>query len=205
MILTVAGWKGGISKTTTAVHLACYFGLKHGNTLLVDGDPNRSAMNWSKRGDLPFEVCDLFQAPMLSQGRSHIVIDTEAHPDDNQIETLSKGCDLLVLPTSPNALAVEALLQTVKRLEAIANYRVLISMVDSRKKNTARQAREALEKVGVPLFKTQIRLLSAYEKASLMGVPVYASGDKFGKIAWREYEDLGKEIEALEHGEEDAR
>lgn len=198
MILTVAGWKGGISKTTTAVHLACFFGLKHKNTLLVDGDPNRSALNWATRGELPFEVCDLLQAAMYAQGKSHIVIDTEAHPDDGQIKTLSKGCDLLVLPTSPNALAVEALLQTVKRLEKIANYRVLISMVDSRKKNTALQAREALEKVGVPLFKTQIRLLSAYEKASLMGVPVYASGDKFGKIAWGEYESLGKEIEELD-------
>ena len=48
MLITVAGFKGGVGKTTSAVHLACYLALI-GKTLLVDGDPNRSATGWSKR------------------------------------------------------------------------------------------------------------------------------------------------------------
>ncbi|MGB5711312.1 MAG: ParA family protein, partial [Waterburya sp.] len=61
LLITVAGFKGGIGKTTTAVHLACYFS-QLGKTLLVDGDPNRSATGWSKRGEgdsFPFKVVDL--------------------------------------------------------------------------------------------------------------------------------------------------
>ncbi|WP_245927652.1 ParA family protein [Aphanothece hegewaldii] len=27
MLITVAGFKGGVGKTTTAVHIACYFSL----------------------------------------------------------------------------------------------------------------------------------------------------------------------------------
>ena len=48
MILTVAAFKGGVGKTTSAVHLATFL-QEQQPTLLVDGDPNRSATNWSKR------------------------------------------------------------------------------------------------------------------------------------------------------------
>ena len=65
MLITVAGFKGGVGKTTSAVHLACYL-AKKGSTLLVDGDPNRSATGWSKRGQLPFKVVDLIQAALHS-------------------------------------------------------------------------------------------------------------------------------------------
>ena len=57
MIITVASFKGGQAKTTSAVHLAAFFS-KRGKTLLIDGDPNRSASSWAKRKSLPFMVCD---------------------------------------------------------------------------------------------------------------------------------------------------
>ncbi|EKU97154.1 ATPase involved in chromosome partitioning [Leptolyngbya sp. PCC 7375] len=195
MIITIAGFKGGVGKTTTAVHLACYFAQTSPNTLLVDGDPNRSSLNWSKRGNLPFAVCDLMGAAKASRKKDHIIIDTEAHPDHNQLEELASGCDLLLLPTTPDALALEALLGTVKMLKQLSDYAVLLTMVDSRKKATADAARATLERLQVPVAKQQIRRLTAYEKAALQGVPVYESGDRFGRIAWGEYQSLAKELE----------
>lgn len=126
MLVTVAGFKGGVGKTTTAVHLACYFARK-GETLLVDGDPNHSATGWSKRGSLPFKVVDLMQAALYSPKFEHIVIDTAARPDQEELEALADGCNLLVLPTSPDALAIDALLQTVDLLGELSSdrYRIL--------------------------------------------------------------------------------
>lgn len=196
MIITVAGFKGGVGKTTTAIHLACYFAQRSDKTLLVDGDPNRSSVSWSKRGTLPFAVCDLMAAAKASRGKEHVVVDTEAHPNEEELEALAAGCDLLVLPSTPDALALEALLATVDNLQNLNAYGVLLTMVDSRKKATAEQARETLKRLSIPVFKQMIRRLTAYEKAALGGVPVYATGDRFGRIAWGEYELLGKEIES---------
>lgn len=196
MIITVAGFKGGVGKTTTAVHLACYFAKKSDKTLLVDGDPNRSSLSWSKRGTLPFQVCDLMSAAKASRGKEHVIVDTEAHPDEDELEALAEGCDLLVLPSTPDALALEALLATVDNLKNLTSYGVVLTMVDSRKKGTATQAKETLNRLSIPVFNQMVRRLTAYEKAALAGVPVYEAGDRFGRIAWGEYESLAKEIES---------
>ncbi|MEM7773402.1 MAG: ParA family protein [Cyanobacteria bacterium P01_A01_bin.37] len=42
-IITVTGYKGGCSKSTTAVHVATFF-ADRGDVVLVDGDPNRTAI-----------------------------------------------------------------------------------------------------------------------------------------------------------------
>ncbi|WP_293184793.1 MULTISPECIES: ParA family protein [unclassified Microcoleus] len=57
-IVTIASFKGGAGKTTTALHWAAYLQTK-APTLLVDGELNRSALDWAARGSLPFKVVDL--------------------------------------------------------------------------------------------------------------------------------------------------
>ncbi|WP_339389353.1 ParA family protein [Picosynechococcus sp. OG1] len=48
-IITVTGYKGGVGKSTSAIHIAAYL-ARNQKTILIDGDPNRTALNWSQRG-----------------------------------------------------------------------------------------------------------------------------------------------------------
>ena len=81
MIITIAAFKGGVGKSTTALHIASYLQTKAA-TLLVDGDANRSALGWAKRGDFPFKVVDEMQAVKFARKFDHIIIDTPARPKE---------------------------------------------------------------------------------------------------------------------------
>ena len=66
MHISVASHKGGVGKTTTAVHLAGYL-QQLGPTVLFDGDPIHNAIEWRDRGDgFPFHIADIRSAFKLS-------------------------------------------------------------------------------------------------------------------------------------------
>jgi chromosome partitioning protein len=195
MIVTVASFKGGVGKTVTAVHLAAYL-RQSGSTVLVDGDPNRSATGWAGRGNLPFKVVDERQAVRYAREFEHIVIDTEARPNREDLETLAGGCDLLVIPTSPDALALDALLLLVDTLEELeaSRYRVLLTLIPPRPSRDGEQARATLVHAGLPLFKAEVRRLVAFQKAALEGVPVYEVKDQRAFLGWEDYRRVGEEV-----------
>lgn len=195
MIITIAGFKGGVGKTTTAVHLAAHL-QKDAPTLLIDGDPNRSATGWAKRGSLPFKVVDELQAARYARDFEHIVIDTKARPEPGDLETLADGCDLLVIPTTPDALALEALMLTVSELRQLGNdrYRVLLTIVPPPPSHDADDARMDLTEAQIPTFEAHVRRYVAYQKAALQGVPVYECADPRAQVAWEDYLAVGKEL-----------
>ena len=194
MIITVVSFKGGVGKSTTAFHLAAYF-QKSAPTLLVDGDANRSATDWGERGQVPFKVVDEKQAVKHARSYEHIIIDTPARPNGDELKTIAEGCDLLILPTSPNALALGATLKMVDALHDLdTEYRILLTIVPPKPNKVGIEARAAIESAELPIFKSSIRRLAVFQKAALEGVPVSAVKDSYSAIAMQCYVDVAKEI-----------
>jgi len=55
----------------------------------VDGDPNRSATGWGRHGKLPFTIIDECQAARHARNFEHIIIDTKARPEEEDLKALA--------------------------------------------------------------------------------------------------------------------
>ena len=200
MIITVAAFKGGVGKTTTSIHLAAYM-AKRGKTVLVDGDMNRSASRQARRGGFPFEVWDERRIAMAVREHEHVVIDTEARPWPEDLEELAAGCDLLVLPSTPDVMTMEALFLTAEAVSKAGGedrYKVLLNLIPpppnkNKPNRRAVEARAELEAEEVPVFREEIRRLAAFVHASDAGIPVYEVKDTRAAEAWACYEAVGRE------------
>jgi chromosome partitioning protein len=190
--------KGGVSKSTSAVHIAAYFQTLT-PTLLLDGDDTRNVTAWSQRGPgFPFRVADEVQAARLARDFTHIVIDTGQRPKRADLQALSEGCDMLVIPTVPATLDTEGLVLTLQELNVIgtAKYKVLITKVPPPPETEAAQLRRELEAQGVPVFRADIPRLKAFERAAAAGVLVNQVNDPRAARAWEAYVAVGKELMA---------
>jgi chromosome partitioning protein len=200
MIITIASYKGGVGKTTTAIHLAVYL-QRFQPTLLIDGDIIRAATRWSQRGNgngFPFKVVDESQTAKYAREyvNGHIVIDTEANPSNVDFRQVADGCDLLVIPAVPETTATDGLIHTLSKLQEIGHdrYRVLLTRVPPRPRTDGAQLRAMLVQNEIPVFTAEIPNLVAFDKASAEGVPVYEVDDPRAQRAWEAYELAGKEI-----------
>jgi len=193
MIITITALKGGVGKTTTSVHIAAYL-QEHAPTLLIDADRNRSALVWSREDKLPFVVASQAGATAIISKYTHIITDTQARPEQDELKDLVASSDLLIVPTTPNHLDIDTTIKTTELLEAWgAKYKVLLTQVDSRTK-TGRAAKSILEEAKVPLFRTEIPLLVAFERASSRGIIIRDCIDPRAQFGWSKYQAIGKEI-----------
>ncbi|WP_448602050.1 ParA family protein [Thermoleptolyngbya sp.] len=195
MIITVASFKGGVGKTTAAIHLAAFLQTQ-GETLLIDADPNRSATGWAKRGSLPYEVIDEWRSPQRVRNFSHVVIDTQARPVQRDLELLTDGCDLLILPTTPDVLAMDALVLTLECLHTIGanRYRIMLNIIPPKPSRDGETVRSLLQESGMPVFAAGVRRLAAFQKAARAGVPVYEVKDPRAADGWQDYVAVGQEM-----------
>jgi chromosome partitioning protein len=128
MIVVVAALKGGVGKTTTAVHLAALAAAGRREVTLVDADPQASAADWldTAEEDDSFETVTLVEAPterLLARalakidGDSVAVVDTPPGHERLLAKALDHA-DVVVIPTRVGGVEtprVEAVLAMVPR------------------------------------------------------------------------------------------
>jgi chromosome partitioning protein len=199
MIITIAQHKGGVGKTTTAVHIASYLNLK-APTVLIDHDPKRNAIAWVMRGGdkMGLKAAPGTQGVMLASKYEYMVNDTKAREDGGDLADLAEGCDLLIIPVEPGTMEYETTLEFVETLRKRGvdptRYRVLITKVPPHQARDGDMLYEALTANNIPVFKNRIRLLKAFRKAVESGLPVYAVKYPLAEEAWNDYQRVCEEI-----------
>jgi chromosome partitioning protein len=191
VIASFVSFKGGVGKTTTAFHLAAALGK---NTLLLDGDPNLSALAWNDRDDRfvkNFEVkasTDFFD----SEKYKNIVIDTAARPSPKELKIISENSDLIILPTFPDTLSLDALVKIVNSFNElnIGNYKVLLTQVFG--SAAVRDAKLLLKDLDIRFFGSEIRKRAIFGKAATVGLTVNQL--RGGDDSWQDILDLKKEV-----------
>jgi len=196
MFVTVASYKGGVGKTTTAIHLAAYF-QDLAPTILIDGDPNRCVSTMAKRGGMPFAIADEREGLYAVRNYKHVIVDTEARPGATDFEDLARGCDLLIIPTVPASMDTDVLILTLAAAQKLApdKYRVLLTKVPPPPEPEGAALRQELKGEHIPMFAAEIPRLKAFEHAAAVGVPVSKLKDDRAKRAWQSYRAVAKEVE----------
>jgi chromosome partitioning protein len=108
-IITVTNFKGGSGKTTTSAYLAHAFAAKGRSVVVVDADPQGSALRWSEQGEwsiptLALPVKDLHKrlAGIVSASTDIVVIDTP--PLEDQAGIVSSAlriADVAIVSMAP--------------------------------------------------------------------------------------------------------
>ncbi len=192
MRLAMTSTKGGTGKTTSAVYLATAF-RETGRTLLVDADPQGSALLWSQQGEgLPFSTISLPVTDLhkrltdIGQDYVHVVIDTP--PGDAAIiRSAILAAQMALVPVTPTGLDVNRMRPTFELLAEMEGVNpvevgVLLTKV-RRGTRSAREAREVLAEMQYPILDAEIPLAEAYA-VSFGTVPeIGAYADVFAELA----------------------
>lgn len=190
--VTFISYKGGVGKTTCTISLGCLLAKQGGKVLVVDCDPNRSATTWGRTGLLPFQICSDVAASKLI-GKEHydfVLFDTKARPAEEDIGDLIDGCDLVILPTTPDALSLDALQLLRDKIPPGTDYHVLLNRIPPSPQRDGEAAYQALLEMNAPVLPCGIREFKCYKTAASEGKPVYKV--KNGGLAWSDWTSLGK-------------
>jgi chromosome partitioning protein len=118
--------KGGVGKTTVALHLAAAFWQRGENVLILDLDPQASASEWhdAREAELPHveSVQPARLAKVMEQakeiGTGLLILDTAPHAESTALEA-ARAADLVLVPCQPSIMDLRAMRKTVDLLNLV--------------------------------------------------------------------------------------
>jgi chromosome partitioning protein len=185
MIIGFLNQKGGVGKTTLAVHVADALARRKKRVLLIDADPQGSALDWaaSRKGDPLFPVAGLPRSsihkelPSLAKDYEAVIIDGPPRVYDVARSAIM-ACDLILIPVQPSPYDVWAAKEIIDLLHEAAVYKpgLKSAFVINRKiANTAlgRDVTEALAEYPVPVLKASVCQRIALAESAASGQTVF--------------------------------
>ena len=205
-IIVITNQKGGCGKTTVTMNLAAYFSGKH-KVLVVDGDPQSSAMSWADGADdnrpFPATMCSLAsttkphnELKKYIEDYDYIFVDCPPSVSSNFTDSVLLVADLVIVTVIPSPLdikatpAIEHLIEKVKQINETLKSFILINMCQPNV-SIGKDAIEALDSFETTKFETRLHLRTSYRQAALNGTSVLDSRDE---KAISEITRLSKEI-----------
>ncbi len=178
MKIAVVNLKGGTEKSTSAMFLAAALS-RRGRTLVVDCDPQGSALTWAEAAEedgaeMGFNVVSIptrdvkKRVDRMAGDYEYVVLDTPP-TDLDIVRAALHAADVALVAISPSDMDINRFrptLELVAEVESLSDldYRVLLTMV-RRISREGRDARVAMESLELPLLKTEIPFLGVYRSA----------------------------------------
>jgi chromosome partitioning protein len=185
MIIGILNQKGGVGKTTLSVNLAASFAHLGSRVLLIDADPQGSALDWAAARQLePLISVVGFPRPtihkeidQIGKGYDHIIIDGPPRVTDLARSAIMAS-DFVLIPVQPSPYDIWAADEVVKLISEARIYKENLKaafVVNRRIAKTAigRDVGEALAGYDLPTFKAQVIQRVVFAEAAAQGKAVH--------------------------------
>lgn len=193
MIAAVINSKGGVGKTTLAVHWAIWLAKGGGSmsrVAFIDADPQESASQWLQEAVPELPVFRVHGARAIvekieAEGARyrHIIADGPAKLDVESIALVGVA-DLVLVPMGGSVLDLRGAIGAVEIIQDVRRQRggrPRAAIVLNRIQPWTRLGKEtiaAVRELGLPVCKTQIVQRTAYADASGQACPVWELGGR---------------------------
>lgn len=190
MIISVQNQKGGVGKTTLAVHISHALALRGGRILLVDADPQGSARDWAaaRNSDLPFSVVGLDRPtihrdlPAIAKSYSHVVIDGPPRVSDLARSAIMAS-NIVLIPVQPSPYdiwATEKVISLIREASVYKDWLKSVFVINRKIVNTSigRDVAEALSGYQIPVLKSAICQRVAFAESATIGCTVLETEPK---------------------------
>jgi chromosome partitioning protein len=215
MIYAFLNQKGGVGKTTLSLHVAGALARLKKRVLLIDADPQQSAMKWSavRTGTVAFSVIGMAKATIhkeiasLGADYDHVVIDGPPRVTE-LARSIILASDVVVIPVQPSPFDVWAAAETVDLIKEARIYKENLKAVIAINRkivNTAigRDVRDALASLEVPILEADVSQRVGFAEAVASGQTVLDTDPE--STAAREVILLVRELVNLHEQESELR